>query len=370
MTACIFHQMMGHIRPITKEREEGIMLYLRQARPYRKKHTNLAVLMVSAIFLAGALFTAFYRHPADRETTAAVQENAPHPVVLADIPITLPDSIQKGLPAGFSLKKVVPTEAELWAGKMFLIDEDHPVPERAAPPNTLSIAAEGEGQIAVRTPRPNTDLEVINALKNMFSMARSQGVKSWLVWEGSRSYGQQLELQLERLKQHAQTMMLTEAAKLAAKEVPAPGYSEHQLPFVVDIRLAAGWNAVPANAPLSESADGKLLLDSAWKYGFIHRYGTKTAPPYEDEAYHFRYVGVAHSIIMHALNVDFPRYLAFLREEGAVTYYEGGVPRYAVFCKQAEGGLSFSIPEGCLWEASMDNTGYAVLAVTFPKTEE
>jgi D-alanyl-D-alanine carboxypeptidase len=121
---------------------------------------------------------------------------------------------------------------------------------------------------------------------------------------------------------------------------------------------------------LNASADGKLLLDSAWQYGFIHRYGTKTAPPYEDEAYHFRYVGVAHSTIMHALHVDFPRYLAFLREEGTITYYEEGVPRYTVLCMRVDDGLSFSIPEGCLWEASMDNTGYAVMAVTFPETEE
>jgi D-alanyl-D-alanine carboxypeptidase len=346
------------------------MIYLRQARPYRKRKTVPAVLLVSAVFLAGALFMAFYRHPEARETTAALRENEQAPVILTDIPVVLPDSIQKGMPGGLNLAAAKPTAAELWAGKMLLIDEDHPVPNRAAPPNTLSIAAEGEGQIAVRTPRPNTDLEVIKALKKMFSMARSKKVNSWLVWEGSRSCGQQLELQLERLKQYAQTMTLTEAAGRAAQEVPAPGYSEHQLPYVVDLRLAEGWNAMPEDAPLNASADGKLLLDIAWQYGFIHRYGIKTAPPYEDEAYHFRYVGVAHSTVMHALHVDFPRYLAFLREEGTITYYEQGVPRYTIMCKRAEDGLSFLIPEGCLYESSMDNTGYAVIAVTYPAAEE
>jgi hypothetical protein len=73
---------------------------------------------------------------------------------------------------------------------------------------------------------------------------------------------------------------------------------------------------------------------------------------------------------MHALHVDFPRYLAFLREEGTITYFEEGAPRYTILCKRAEDGLSFSIPDGCLWEASMDNTGYAVIAVTFPGAEE
>jgi D-alanyl-D-alanine carboxypeptidase len=346
------------------------MLYLRQVRPYRKKRLIPAVLLISAVFLIGALFMALYRYPAAHEITASVREYDPSPVVLNDMPIVLPDSIQKGMPAGLSLMEVVPADADLWSGKMLLIDESHPVPQRAAPPNTLSIAAEGEGQIAVRTPQPNTDLEVIKALKKMFSMARSNKVNSWLVWEGSRSYGQQLELQLERLKQHAQTMKLMEAAEKTAEEVPAPGFSEHQLPYVVDLRLAEGWNAKPEDAPLSASADGKLLLNSAWQYGFIYRYGRKIAPPYEDEAFHFRYVGIVHSTIMHALHVDFPRYLAFLREEGTITYYEDGVPRYTVLCKPVEDGLSFSIPEGCLWEGSMDNAGYAVIAVTFPDAHE
>ena len=345
------------------------MLPMGTVRPRRKKHTFRAILLVSAVFLAGALFMALYRHPPARETAAA-QEIALPPPVPCDAPMALPGSIQKGLPENWSLTPIAPAEAELWAGKLLLIDGDHPVPEKMPPPNTLSIAAEGGGQIAARTLRHNTGLEVIRALKEMFASARSAGVNSWLVWEGTRSGGQQLELQVERLKQYAQTMPLVQAAERAAAEVPGPGFSEHQLPYVVDIRLADGWNAVPEDAPLSASPDGRFLLDNAWRYGFIHRYGIKATPPYEDEAHHFRYVGLAHSTVMHALNIDFTGYLAFLRTEGEITYHEQGAPRYAVLCKRAEEGLSFSIPAGCAWECSMDNTGYAVIAVTFPEAAE
>ncbi len=346
------------------------MLPLRAVRPRAKRHTFRAILLVSGIFLAGALFMALYRHPPARETAAAQEEISLPAALLGDLPVALPESIQCGLPRGWRLVPVTLLETELWAGKLLLIDERHPVPQNAPAPNVLSIAAEGEGEIAVRTVRPNTDPEVISALKQMFMMARSSGVTSWLVWEGSRSYGQQLELQLERLAQYAQTMPLVDAAQRAAAEVPAPGTSEHQLPYVVDIRLADGWNVAPRNEPLSASAPGRLLLDSAWQYGFIHRYGANTAPPYEDEAYHFRYVGVAHSTVMHALSLDFPGYLALLRREGAITLYENGAPLYAVLSRRVQDGLSFSIPEGCSWEGSMDNTGYAVLAVTFPKVLE
>ncbi len=346
------------------------MLPMGAWRPYRKKHTFRAVLLVSAVFLAGAMFMAFYRHPASRETAAVAQENILAPAVLDEVPLTLPESIRTGLPDGWPLVRVAPLDHELWAGKLLLINEDHPVPALAPPPNTLSISEQGEGQIAVRSLKPNTDMEVIQALKQLFSMARSSGVTSWLIWEGSRSIGQQLQLQLERLALYAQTVTLTAAAQKAAGEVPAPGFSEHQLPYVVDIRLADGWNVIPDDAPLEASSDGRLLLDSAWQCGFIHRYGKNPAPPYEDEAYHFRYVGLVHSTIMHALKADLPRYLALLRKESAITYYEAGEPRYAVLCQPAEEGMTFSIPAGCPWEGSMDNTGYAVIAVTFPKAEE
>lgn len=347
------------------------MLPLNAVTHSGKKHTFRAVLLVSAVFLAGALFMALYRQPPAREAAAALEVTLPPaPRAHNDAPLALPGSIQKGLPEGWPLVSITPSEKELWAGKLLLIDGDHPVPQEAPPPNTLSISAEGEGKIAVRTTKHSTSLEVIQALKEMFSMARSAGITSWLIWDGSRSNGQQLEMQMERLMQYAQTMPLVQAAERAAAEVPAPGFSEHQLPYVVDIRLADGWNLAPRNEPLSASSDGMLLLDTAWRYGFIHRYGKKPAPPYEDEAYHFRYVGVAHSTVMHALNLDLPGYLAFLRKEGAVTYYENGVPRYAILCRLAEDGLVFSIPAGCPWEGSMDNTGYAVIAVTFPDGEK
>lgn len=345
------------------------MLPWRAGRPVRKQHTFRAILLVSAIFLSGALFMATYRHPQAQPASQPVMAGGVPPAAAAAQPVALPASVQAGLPAGWALEAVSPSGDALWAGKLLLIDESHPVPEKAPAPNTLSIAALGDGRVAVRSMRPNANEETIEALKQLFIFGKENGAASWLVWEGSRSYGQQLDLQMERLKQHAQSMPLTQAAEHAAGEVPGPGYSEHQLPWVVDIRLAQGWNVMPDTAPLSASPDGRLLLDSAWRFGFIHRYGTKIAPPYEDEAYHFRFVGTAHSTVLHALSMDLPAYLDFLRGKGTVTYYEDGAPRYAILCKEYAAGLSFSIPAGCVWEGSMDNTGYAVLAVTFPLTE-
>jgi D-alanyl-D-alanine carboxypeptidase len=345
------------------------MLVPRIYRPRSRRRFLLAVSFLTILFLAGGLFAALYNRPSAVEMALVPRQ----PNSLSDpapVPQKLPSTVQQGLPRGLPLAAVMPAPEMLLGGKLMLIDQSHPIPKEALPPNTLSIADLGAGKIAVRTVQHATDEEVIYALAELCTKGRSSGFSDWLVWEGSRSNAQQLEKQLERTGLHAQNMPLVEAAEQAAREVPAPGTSEHQLPYVVDIRLAAGWNAMPESAPLESSKSGRFLLDTAWQYGFIHRYGSKPPAPYTDEAYHFRFVGVAHSTLMHALNIRLPEYLALLHDKGTLTYYEEGVPRYAVICKKAAENVSFSLPKGCTWEGSIDNMGYVVVAVTFPREGE
>ncbi len=345
------------------------MLVPRIYRPRSRRRFLLAISLLTILFLAGGLFAALYHHPPAVEVALAPQQLS-SPSGPAPAPQKLPSTVQQGLPRGLSLAAVIPAPEQLLGGKLMLVDETHPIPREALPPNTLSIASIGAGKIAVRTVQHATDEEVIYALADLCTNGRKSGFSDWLVWEGSRSGAQQLERQLERTGLYAQNMPLVQAAEQAVREVPAPGTSEHQLPYVVDIRLAAGWNAVPDSAPLEASKSGRFLLDTAWQYGFIHRYGSKPSALYTDEAYHFRFVGVAHSTLMHALNMRLPEYLALLHDKGTLTYYEQEAPRYAVICKKVGENVSFSVPKGCAWEGSIDNTGYVVLAVTFPKEGE
>lgn len=345
------------------------MLAPRIYRPRSRRRFLWGISMLTILFLAGALFAALYHSQPAAETALAPQLQS-SPGEPAPAPKKLPASVQQGLPRGLSMAALMIPPAQLWDGKLMLIDGSHPVPKEALPPNTLSIADLGAGKIAVRTVRHASDEELIYALAELCTRGRSSGYSDWLVWEGTRSNAQQLELQLERLGLYAQNMPLLQAAEQAAKEVPAPGASEHQLPYVVDIRLASGWNAAPDSAPLEDSKSGRFLLDTAWRYGFIHRYGSKPSAPYADEGYHFRYVGVAHSTLMHELDLRLPEYLALLHDKGTLTYYEEGVPRYAVICKREAESLSFSVPKGCTWEGSVDNMGYVVVAVTFPREGE
>lgn len=327
-----------------------------------------AMLLVTALLLAGEMAAIFYQGTKAVETSAS--EESSTVVMVTPTPRPLPENIYMGLPKGLATVSVSFSAEELWEGKLLFIDSNHPVPSEAPAPNTLSIAAAANGQVAVRTVQTAVHPEMIEALEKMFLQARIDGVSNWVVWEGARSNAQQLELQIERLRIHAMKHPLEEAAGLAAQQVPAPGCSEHQTAYVVDIRLADGWNSTPDTRLLSASKEGRYLIGNAWRYGFIHRYSKTIAPPYEDEAYHFRYVGNAHSTLMHMLDMDLEEYLALLHRAGNVSCYEAGELRYIVVCKKMEQQMIMKIPKGGTLEASMDNLGYAVCVVSFPSAQE
>lgn len=277
-------------------------------------------------------------------------------------PNGLPQGIVVGMPP-VATEPWICSAQELWAGKLLLIDGSHPIPYQAPPPNTLSVAA---GGAAARSSQTVAAQEVTAALKDWFAAARQKGFGSPVVWAGTRSKAQQLDWQLEQLRLYAQDCSLLEAAQRTAREREAPGCSEHQTGYAVDIRLCEGYNQPPDDQPLSHSAPGQYLLATAWRYGFIHRYNEKDPPLCPEEAYHFRYVGVAHARMMALLEKSFPDYLAFLREHRAVCYYEGGALRTLILCEEVSGDWRLNRPQGAAQaQVSMDNTGYAVALFTF-----
>ena len=283
--------------------------------------------------------------------------------VLPQSPVeTLPEGFAPGL-EGLITDPCVYPEARLWAGKLLLIDVDHPLPAQAPAPNTLSVAG---GGAAARSPQTVAGEETIAALKAWFAAARQKGYGSPVVWAGTRSPAEQLQWQLDQLALYARQTDLVTAAQKTAAQREAPGCSEHQTGYAVDTRLCEGYNLPPDNRPLSQSPAGRFLLDTCWQYGFIHRYNEKDPPLCEEESYHFPYVGRGHAELMHALDLDFAAYLAFLRRQGALRYYEGDQLKYVVLCQPVSGDWALLKPRGAkAIELSMDNTGWAVALFSF-----
>ena len=266
----------------------------------------------------------------------------------------LPQGVHLGLGHLETEPCLIPQE-KLWAGKMMLIDPDHPLPDAAPVPNTLSVAALGA---AARSPQTVAAEETITALREWLYAALHKGYATPVVWAGTRSRAQQLEWQLDQLRLYAQNHSLQEAAQMTAREREAPGYSEHHTGWAIDIRLCASYYQPPDDQPLSASPAGQYLLQTAWRYGFIHRYNDHPCP---EEAYHFRYVGLPHAQVMNALGLPLENYLDFLHEAQAVRFYHQGELQYVILCQPVTGDWTLRKPRGLkALDVSYDNQGYAL----------
>lgn len=102
-----------------------------------------------------------------------------------------------------------------------------------------------------------------------------------------------------------------------------PGTSEHQTGLAIDLS---------ANSALSDkfrdTTQGKWLLENCWDYGFILRYDADkmqlTAIAYEP--WHYRYVGLPHSLIIRDNDWVLEEYIDYLQKNGSIDYIDPAEP--------------------------------------------
>ena len=100
----------------------------------------------------------------------------------------------------------------------------------------------------------------------------------------------------------------------ADKYVARPGASEHQLGLAMDL----GWDDYHGcSDKFPRSKAGKWVTENCWKYGFILRYqaGWEDVTGYQQEEWHFRYVGKEHAKAIHENEMPLETYLILLRQE-------------------------------------------------------
>lgn len=96
-----------------------------------------------------------------------------------------------------------------------------------------------------------------------------------------------------------------------------PGTSEHQTGLAIDLTT----NGTLSDA-FRDTAQGRWLLENCWDFGFILRYDEAksglTAIAYEP--WHYRYVGLPHSLIIRDNGWVLEEYIAALKEQGMLEY--------------------------------------------------
>ncbi|WP_338113031.1 M15 family metallopeptidase [Paenibacillus artemisiicola] len=175
---------------------------------------------------------------------------------------------------------------------------------------------------------------------DMIKEAAKDGVDHFLISSGYRNDAEQ-EALYEQL-----------GPDIAA----VPGHSEHSLGLALDIGST--------KAQMKDAPEGKWLKANAWKYGFIARYPEdKTAVTgVIDEPWHFRYVGLPHSAIMHDNHWAFEEYLDALKARQSMTETVGN-DAYAVYYYPVSADTTLRVPATGSYELSGNNTDGVIVTV-------
>ncbi len=104
---------------------------------------------------------------------------------------------------------------------------------------------------------------------------------------------------------------------------------------------------------------GEWLMENAWRFGLTAAWETEG----RGDRVCLRFVGLPHAAAMRALDVDLAGYLAFLRGAGRAVLRLNGRAVAWIFCVPAGEAVSFTLPEGAVWEISGDGAGNVIVAV-------
>ena len=252
---------------------------------------------------------------------------------------------------------VVFTYEQLQRGKMLLLDESHPLPEGVLPPNTASIAKYGNGMVPIHSLNIKSGRETIDALKALFSMLKSKGYEGIYVYQGTTTASEQYQRLIKDMRMHMKNHIPEKARAKVLNQAEMPGMGEMMREHTVELRLIPNGSGKPDEKSLEASRTGQALLQYAWRYGFV-----RSDPKWP---YRFRYVGKAHATAMTYLDLNLADYLEWLHQKGVIAISSGGQLQYIILCQPInEERTAFEIPEGAQYEASYDNTGYAIVACT------
>jgi len=260
-------------------------------------------------------------------------------------------------PAHLNYETVIFTEEKLLRGNMLLLDESHPLPEDILPPNTASVAKYGNGMVPISSLNIKSGRETIDALKELFSLLKSKGIDGIYVYQGTTTESEQYQRLVDDMRMYMKNNIPDTARVKVLNQAEMPGRGELVQEHTVELMLLKNGTKISDEGGQEKNPTWQTLLQYAWRYGFV-----RSDPKWP---YRFRYVGKAHATAMTYLDLNLADYLEWLHQKRVIAISSGKRLQYLILCQPMNGKrTAFEIPEGSVYEASYDNTGYAVVACT------
>ena len=235
------------------------------------------------------------------------------------------------------------TKDQVRVGNLVLVNRKYPIDAESIPDDVLTLFDHPELRegFALYDKSIRLTDDLLSRFKEMVKDAAGEGVDRWLISSGYRDNVEQAALYEEKGPDYAN---------------PA-GHSEHNLGLSLDIGSTRGGG-------MAKAPEGAWLQKNAWKYGFILRYPKDKADitGTQYEPWHFRYVGLPHSKIMHDRGLVLEEYLDELREKRTISAKVNGV-RYEITYVPVRGSTRFQLPKGASYELSGDNREGVIVTV-------
>ena len=202
----------------------------------------------------------------------------------------------------------MPTGLDTLAGDIpLLVNKWNVLPEDYFPADLVRIKDlagdlllyDDESFMGVRT--------AVEALIRMIGDAKQDGVDPWKVGGAYRTIADQKKIFNRRVNKYMNDdgLSRSKAESRTRLTVADPGASEHHTGLAFDI-------TVPNTASFKSTKQCKWMHDHCWDYGFVVRYQAdkESITGFLAEAWHIRYVGREHSVVMRDRNLCLEEYLA------------------------------------------------------------
>ena len=207
-----------------------------------------------------------------------------------------------------------PEAIPVMAGTLpLLVNKEHPVDADFYPGDLVKLSEYCDSSLVkIKYQDTQAVREAADALIEMLTAAKAEGVTNWQVSAAYRSYQDQQDILEKKVKEYMNSNGLsrTKALSAARKTVADPGTSEHHTGLAFDM-------TVPGTSAFLGTAQCTWLHRHCWDYGFIVRYqeDKEDITGFLAEAWHIRYVGKPHSTVMRDQNLCLEEYLEYAVEQ-------------------------------------------------------
>jgi len=233
-------------------------------------------------------------------------------------------------------------------GDLLLINGQHQLHPQGIASDLVTIDREGASAAGFVLANDELKLsgEMLASFEAMIAAAELDNVNQFLLTSGYRSLEHQAQLYEQEGSDYA---------------LPA-GYSEHNSGLALDISSTM--------SKMEVAPEGKWLQQHGAAYGFILRYPEHkqdiTGIAYEP--WHFRYVGLPHSLIMQDRDLVLEEYIDFLSEQKQLTI-KANDKTYTITYYNYEPQLNINIEDHVSYEISGDNSGGIIVTTTMEGVE-